>query len=123
VLPSLARPAAHGGGCPAARAAGVVSFPRLAFPADTSANPLAGEPGDDYPYPPAHVHVNAQPGSYTGTKSFKDLHLPTGRVTVEGVARHLVTEHGIGPISDDWEAILSETEDAFRQIQRKRFRD
>lgn len=77
----------------------------------------------DYPYPLAHVHVNAKsPGGYgTEQKDFSDLHLPTGRVTVEAVVRHLICEHGIEPISPNWEQTLTDTEAAFAAIQKKRY--
>lgn len=80
------------------------------------------EPGDDYPYPLAHAHFNGTPEKYAGGKSFPALHLPTGRVTVEDVLRHLVVEHEIGPISDSWEQTLKETKESFEEIQRKRIR-
>jgi hypothetical protein len=76
--------------------------------------------GENYPYPKAHLHVNASPESYSGSKHFPELHIPTSRVTVEQIARHLVVEHGIGPISDHWETTLLEAEESFREIQRKR---
>jgi hypothetical protein len=47
---------------------------------------------------------------------------PLAAVMVEDVVRHLVVEHGVGPISDDWEQVLTDAEEAFREIQRKRVR-
>jgi hypothetical protein len=81
------------------------------------------EPGDTYPYPIAHLHVNAEPVGYEGPKLFPRLHLPTGRVTIEEVARHLVNEHGVPPISDGWPNVLLQAEAAFREIQRRRILD
>ena len=81
------------------------------------------EPGEDYPYPRAHLHVNSSPDSYAGRKRFNELHIPTGRVTVEDVCRHLVDEHAVGPVSSDWRETLRRTEADFREIQRKRFAD
>jgi hypothetical protein len=81
------------------------------------------EPETDYPYPHCHLHVNARPGFYSRPKPFFDLHLPVGeRVMIEAVCRHLVTECGIGPISDDWETIVAAAEESFREIQRRRVR-
>jgi hypothetical protein len=54
------------------------------------------------------------------TAVFRRLHLPTGRVTIEELLRHLVREHAIGPISDAWETTLREAEEFFEEIQRKR---
>ena len=81
------------------------------------------EPKAPFPYPNCHIHVNARPPSYGGAKPFNRLHLPAGeRVTIEDVVRHIVVEHGIGPISPRWEQQLSETETSFREIQRLRLR-
>jgi hypothetical protein len=79
------------------------------------------EPGDGYPYPRAHLHINATPEHYQGDKPFPELHIPIGeRVTVEELARHLVTEHGVGPISPNWEETLEAAHNDWREIQRKR---
>jgi hypothetical protein len=79
------------------------------------------EPPPPYAYPLCHLHVNANPTAYAGEKGFADLHLPCGeRVTIESVCRHLVTEHGIGPLSPDWEEVLAGCEDAFQEIQKRR---
>ena len=82
------------------------------------------EPPEPYPYPREHFHVNASPASYRGPEPFEGLHLPTGRrITVERLVRHLIAEHGLEPISPDWESTLAEAEDHFREIQRKRMLD
>jgi len=79
------------------------------------------EPVAPYRYPRCHVHVNAVPMTYQGEKPFPDLHLPAGsRVTLESVLRHLIEEHGVPPLSPNWEEILSATEAAFVKIQNKR---
>jgi hypothetical protein len=78
------------------------------------------EPLEDYPYPKAHLHLNADPTSYPGTKAFPKLHIPTGRVTVEAVLRHLLDEHGVPCISPHWQSVLSEGEKAYAGIQRLR---
>lgn len=79
------------------------------------------EPEGDNPYPRAHIHLNACPTTYSGAKEFDKLHLPTGRVTLEDILRHLVIEHAVQPVSPNWEQKLKQTEAAFREIQRKRF--
>lgn len=80
------------------------------------------EPGENYPYPLAHLHINANPKDYPGNKPFPRLHIPTGRVTVEAVARHLLEEHAVPCISPNhWQDVLRETEAAFNEIQRRRF--
>jgi hypothetical protein len=79
------------------------------------------EPPPGYPYAPCHVHVNARPATYTDATPFPDLHLPAGeRVTIEAIVRHLIAEHGVVPISPNWEETVNEAEEHFRDIQRKR---
>jgi hypothetical protein len=79
------------------------------------------EPPDRYPYARQHLHVHAVPSSYTGAEPFPGLHLPTGRrVAIELLCRHLIAEHGIQPISDDWEETVGAAEAHFRDIQQRR---
>jgi hypothetical protein len=79
------------------------------------------EPPDPYPYAREHLHVNASPASYTGAEPFPGLHLPTGRrITIERLVRHLIAEHELTPISDDWETTVKEAEGHFRDVQQKR---
>lgn len=82
------------------------------------------EPPDPYPYAKQHVHVNATPTPYRGAASFPGLHLPTGRrVTIELLVRHLIAEHGLVPISHQWEQVVSDAEAHFRSVQEKRWRN
>lgn len=56
-----------------------------------------------YPYPVSHLHVNAEPRWYRGAKPFPDLHLPTRRLSLEEIIRHLIVEHDVptlGPKQD-----------------------
>jgi hypothetical protein len=79
------------------------------------------DPPEPYPHAQEHLHVNATPTSYAGTVPFPGLHLPTGRrVTVERLVRHLIAEHGMVPISPNWETTVAEGEAHFREIQRRR---
>ena len=80
------------------------------------------EPPGGYPYPLAHLHVNASPGGYQAGKPFPRLHLPTGkRVTIEDVVRHLLDEHEVPAVSPDtWQDVLAGTTEAFDEIQRRR---
>jgi hypothetical protein len=79
------------------------------------------EPPEPYPYALSHVHVNASPLSYGGAEPFPGLHLPTGkRITIELLIRHLIAEHGIEPLSPNWEAAVARGEKLYREIQKKR---
>ena len=80
------------------------------------------EPLPDYRYPKAHLHINAEPDAYPGSKPFPRLHIPTGRVTIEQIVRHLLDEHAMPCISPNhWQDVLAETQTAFDDIQRRRF--
>jgi hypothetical protein len=82
------------------------------------------EPPEPYPYAKQHLHINASPASYMGAEPFEGLHLPTGRrITIERLVRHLIVEHGITPISDDWERTIADAEAHFRDVQKKRMLD
>jgi hypothetical protein len=63
-------------------------------------------PRTDYAYPRAHVHVN---GMLSDLTVISALHIPTRRVPLELVIRHLITEWGVKPKSEDWQAILDES--------------
>lgn len=67
-------------------------------------------PRDDYPYPLAHVHVNAtfEDGAPAGR-----LHVPTRRVPLELVLWHLITEWGVTPRTDAWRAVLEDSIEGF----------
>jgi hypothetical protein len=63
-------------------------------------------PRPDYAYPRAHVHVN---GMLPDRTVIGALHIPTCRVPLEFVIRHLITEWGVKPKSEGWQAILDES--------------
>jgi hypothetical protein len=64
----------------------------------------------DYSYPRAHLHVN---GSFSDGAPAGRLHIPTERLSLELVVRHLITDWDVKPRSDDWEAILDESAEGF----------
>jgi len=61
-------------------------------------------------YPRAHVHVNA---TFADSSPVGRLHIPTGRIPLELVVRHLITEWEVKPRTDDWNAILEESAEGF----------
>lgn len=73
----------------------------------------------DYRYPVAHLHINAEPIDYRGAKRFRDLHLPTRRLSLEALIRHLVVEHNVPTFGDTAEA-LAFLEDQQEQFERRR---
>ena len=71
----------------------------------------------DYPYPLAHVHINAGllDSDVDGrlTKPLPQLHIPTARVPLELVLWHLLAEWGIGSKADDWQNVLRDSLEGF----------
>jgi len=59
----------------------------------------------DYAYPISHLHVNASPQYYAGKKPFPDLHLPTRRLSLEEIIRHLILEHDVPTLGSVEEAL------------------
>lgn len=59
---------------------------------------------------PAPINVGSQ---YV---SLNDLHVPTGSVPIEEVIRLCINDLGVTPLSDDWDAILTESAMISRQI-------
>jgi len=64
----------------------------------------------DYAYPRAHVHMN---GTFFNGAPVERLHIPTRRVPLELVIRHLITDWNVKPRSGDWETILGESVEDF----------
>lgn len=56
-----------------------------------------------------HAHV----GQYSRPVDLTKLHIPTGRVSVEAVVRLAIEEFDVVPQRDDWEAVITASEDAF----------
>ncbi len=67
-------------------------------------------PVADYPYPPAHVHVN---GTFPGGEPIAGQHIPAPRMPLELVIRYLISDRGVKPRSEDWEAILEDSAAGF----------
>ena len=67
------------------------------------------------------MHVNAVPESYSTSKAFPRLHLPTGtRVRIEDVGRHLIDQHEVPAMSPNWQTVLAGAEADFAEIQKRR---
>jgi hypothetical protein len=48
-------------------------------------------------------------------KDLHHAHIPTERVSLEAIVRLAITEFGVTPIKAGWEALLEQSEEAFRQ--------
>lgn len=67
-------------------------------------------PRANYPYPRGHVHFNGT--LFDGTPA-DHLHVPAPKMPLELIIRHLTTDWGVKPRSEDWEAILGESAVSF----------
>lgn len=56
---------------------------------------------------PPRPHAHVQHGPLAG------LHLPTGRVSIEGILRFLIVELGVPPLRDDWQEVLDVAQEEF----------
>src|SRR2546427_10373337 len=63
----------------------------------------------------AYPHLHLHHGAGTLQHNLADAHLPTARIAIEDVIRCVITQQGVVPLRDDWEAILAETQAAFQQ--------
>lgn len=76
-------------------------------------------PKPDYPYPLAHVHVNAalidRAAESLLPKPLLHVHLPSARVPIELVLWHLLAEWGVASKTDDWQALLRESLSGFEE--------
>lgn len=70
-------------------------------------------PRPGYPYPLAHVHINAALTD-PDVESLLDkpaahMHIPTARTALELVLWHAITEWGVTPKHDDWQQVLEDS--------------
>ncbi len=65
----------------------------------------------DVTYP--HLHLYEGAGSLQ--HNLRKAHLPTGRIAVEDMLRLAIIHFRVLPLRQDWETILTETQDAFQQ--------
>jgi hypothetical protein len=75
-------------------------------------------PTTAYPYPLAHVHVNADLVPGGPETALAKLHIPTRRVPLELVLWHAIAEWGVEPKRDDWQALLQGSIDEFERQRR-----
>ncbi len=57
-----------------------------------------------------HLHIDGARGSVTIARK---NHVPTGRISLESVARFLIAELDVRPLRGDWEQVLDDGEQAF----------
>jgi hypothetical protein len=71
------------------------------------------DPGFSYSrnHVPFHEDFNGVIHNFSPSK----LHIPTGWVTVESVVRFLLTDLKVKPLRPNWEEILADSEEQFRE--------
>jgi hypothetical protein len=70
----------------------------------------------DFPYSRHHVQFHRDARSASSDDfSLSKLHIPTGGVTIEHVLRFLVTDLGVPPLTEQWEAELQASEERSRE--------
>jgi hypothetical protein len=62
-----------------------------------------------------HLHLAGQYEMGPHLIPLADVHIPTGWVTVEEIIRFLITEFRVGAKTEDWEAVLNDSESLFKQ--------
>lgn len=67
----------------------------------------------DNPFVPSHLHVRAEFLHHTPPKPLKDMHLATGRVPLELVLWHLITDWEVQALENDWRKRLQDSVDEF----------
>ena len=72
-------------------------------------------PTPAYPYPLAHVHINAELLAGGADAALPKLHIPTRRVPLELVLWHAIVEWGVEPKTDDWQVLLQDSIDEFER--------
>jgi hypothetical protein len=63
-------------------------------------------PPTDYAYPRAHVHIN---GHFVDGPPTERVHIASRRVPLELVVGNLISDWGVKPRTNDWEAILEQS--------------
>jgi hypothetical protein len=61
----------------------------------------------------SNLHIRATLLRHKPPKLLKDMHLATGRVPLELVLWHLITDWGVHPVEDDWRKRLGDSMDEF----------
>lgn len=58
-----------------------------------------------------HLHLEA--GAGIGRRELTMAHLPTGRIAIEEFIRCLLRDFSVPPLKQNWDEVLTETQDAF----------
>jgi hypothetical protein len=67
------------------------------------------------PNPITFPHFHIYHGAEVGRDDIRKAHFPTGRVAFEDVLRLMITQFGVEPRRDDWDAIFSQAQSSFEE--------
>ncbi|WP_127501656.1 hypothetical protein [Actinoplanes solisilvae] len=70
-------------------------------------------PGGKSHFTDPHMHLGSTQLNPAGVLS-KKHHIPTARMSVEGVLRFSIEQLKVEPLRDNWSSVLSDSEDLFR---------
>jgi hypothetical protein len=82
---------------------------------------LRQPPDASYDYPLGHLHVNAEFAADVASMAGKPpgkLHIGTGRVAIEHVLWHVLSEWGVDSRVEDWKSVLRESLSGFEERRR-----
>jgi len=70
-----------------------------------------------HPWEVPFPHLHFYEAKVLGRPDLAGIHYPTGRVSLETIARFLIREYEVRPQNENYEEILNETEEAFRRAR------
>ena len=70
-----------------------------------------------HPWDVSFPHLHLYEAEQLERPDLAKIHYPTGRVSLESIARFLIREYSVQPREDNYEEILSRTEEAFRRAR------
>jgi hypothetical protein len=70
---------------------------------------------DDDPVLYPHIHVYADADERYSFFNLHKRHIPSGRVPLEDVIEWLIVELDVKPLREDWQSVLKETREKFKQ--------
>lgn len=70
---------------------------------------------DDDPVLYPHIHVYADADKRFSLFNLHKRHIPSGRVPLEDVIEWLIVELDVKPLQEDWQTVLKETREKFKQ--------
>lgn len=70
-----------------------------------------------HPWNVAFPHLHLYEAEQLGRPDLARIHYPTGRISLESIARFLIREYDVQPRQENYDEILNQTEKAFRRAR------